>query len=121
MKQVKGQFSIFDFLKPDKKRTLNDYWHAEAIGKPIRLTSEELKLEQERIGENVGWWFLADVPKCCECYPILKQTKHWLNPLSYAECIVCGRHTKPIDDYSWQGTRKAWVQLMNNELTENQI
>lgn len=109
---MNGQINIYEFTKPVKKRTLNDYWHAEAIGKPIRLTSEELQSEQERIGKNVGWWFLTGVPKCCGCYPILIQTAHWHNPLCYAECIVCGNQTKPIDDYSWKGTRKAWIELM---------
>lgn len=112
---MNGQISIYEFIKPVKKRTLNDYWHAEAIGKPIRLTSEELRSEQERIGENLGWWFLTgnDIQKCCGCYPILKQTNHPFKPLSYAECIVCGNQTKPIDDYSWQYTRKAWIELMH--------
>lgn len=99
-------------IQPNKERTLNAYWHAERIGKPIRLTSEELQSEQEKLGKNVGWWFLTGVPKCCGCYPMLKQTDHWLQPLDYAECIVCGRKTKPINDYSWQGTRKAWIGLM---------
>ena len=117
--KIEGQITIFDFMEPDKKRTLNDYWHAEAIGKPIRLTKEELQSEQKKLGKNVGWWFLADVPKCCGCYPIMQQTKSNYDPYSYAECIVCGRRTKPIKDYSWQGTRKAWVHLMNNKLTED--
>lgn len=108
---MNGQMSIFEFIQPVKKRTLNDYWHAEALGQPIRLTREELQAEQERFGKNIAWWFLTGVPKCCGCFPILKQTDHFLKPLSYAECIVCGRKTKPVDDYSWQGTRKAWIEL----------
>lgn len=106
------QMSIFEIIQPIKKRTLNDYWEAERSKTPIRLTSEELQAEQEKLGKNVGWWFLTDVPKCCGCLPILKQTNHWLQPLSYAECIVCGRKTEPIDDYSWKSTRKAWIEQM---------
>lgn len=113
---MEGQINIFEFIKPAKKRTLNDYWNAEILGKPIRLTSEELQAEQNRLGKKMAFWFLLDVPKCCGCFPILKHTNSWLQPLDYAECIVCGKHTKPINDYSWQGTKKAWIQIMNSRL-----
>jgi len=109
---MNGQISIFEFIQPVKKRTLNDYWHAEAIGQPIRLTSEELQAEQNRLGIHAYWYFATDVPKCCGCYPMLKVANRGFNDLYYAECLVCGNKTKPIDDYSWQGTRKAWIELI---------
>ena len=52
---MEGQINIFEFIKPAKKRTLNDYWNAEILGKPIRLTSEELQAEQNRLGKKNGF------------------------------------------------------------------
>ena len=106
-----GQMSIFDLAESEQPlRTLNDYWHAEALGKPIRLTSKELKAEQDRLGENVGWYFAADVPKCCDCFPMLKHTGG-IDEKDYLECIVCGRRTEPVHDYSWRESRRLWTEM----------
>lgn len=101
-----NQLTIFDYLP--SRRTLNDYWNAEKIGKPIRLTAEELKAEQEKLGNRCSMWFIVTEKKCCGCYPMLKMTRSWLKEMSYAECIVCGRHTEPVDDYSWKATKRRW-------------
>lgn len=110
---MEGQISIFDYTKPVKSRTLNDYWNAEMTDNPIRLTKDELASEQRKLGNCLGMWFLTDVPKCCGCYPVLKRTSGWLKQLCYAECIVCGKKTKPVDDYSWIHTREEWICLMS--------
>lgn len=100
------QMDIFDYI--GKPRTLNDYWSAELSGKPIRLTSYELQAAQAKLGRMCSYWFHITENKCCGCYPILKQTKHIHKPLCYAECIVCGKRTKPVDDYSWKETVRRW-------------
>lgn len=105
------QLSLFGTVIPG--RTMGDYWDAEIKSKPIRLTSEELQKWQEEKGkEYCSFWFFTDVHKCCGCYPIAKHTGGFAD-LSYCECIVCGRKTKPIDDYSWLGTKKAWERLFD--------
>lgn len=103
---MEGQLSIFDFLQC--KRSLNDYWKSEKEGKPIRLTTDELQAEQNRLGERCAMWFIVTEKKCCGCYPMLKMTRSWLKELSYAECLVCGKHTEPVDDYSWKHTVTNW-------------
>lgn len=108
--------NLFD-LYPEaypKLRTLNDYFESEALGKPIRLNSTELQIAQEELGDNCSWYFYVTRNKCCGCYPMLKQTNHLHKPLAYLECIVCGRKTKPVDDYSWIHTKKAWDALFGD-------
>ncbi|MED9905255.1 MAG: hypothetical protein UFG06_13880 [Lachnospiraceae bacterium] len=115
MNQCEGQISLFDIIKPEQKRTLNDYWHSQAIGNPFHFTRDELISEQEKYGKNISWWFLINVPKCCDCYPMLQHTNEWHNEKSYTECLVCGRKTEPINDYSWQCTKNAWIKLMTSK------
>ena len=100
------QISLFDILKP---RTLNDYLKATRMKKPFRFEAWELQKEQERL-THPEWYFLKGT-KCCGCWPMLQQTNHNFKPLSFCECLICGRKTEPVDDYSWQETARRWERM----------
>ena len=108
------QMTLFDIIRP---RTLNDYWDAQRQNKPFRFEAWELQLEQERL-THPGWYFLIGT-KCCGCWPMLQQTNHNFKPLCFAECLVCGRKTEPVDDYSWMETAKRWERMMGHGTDNN--
>lgn len=109
-----GQLSIFNFIQSQKPRSLNDYWTADRQGKPFKFYEWELVKIQTEMADQISFWLATDVPKCCGCYPILKQTKHHFQPLSFCECLVCGRKTEPVEDYSWIQSKDRWVRMITN-------
>ena len=110
--EIPGQMSIFDVCEDLKRRTMNDWWDAERKGCEFLFSQTELIEEQKRQGGFLQFYFHTDGPKCCGCYPLLRQITKGFKSLSYCQCLVCGRKTEPIDDYSWIETKKAWEKIM---------
>ena len=75
----------------------------------------EPKEEQKRQGGFLRFYFHTDGKKCCGCFPLLRQIRKGFKELSYGQCLVCGRKTDPVDDYSWTDTKKQWEKLMEEE------
>lgn len=103
-----------DFLKP---RTMNDWWTAERKGEEFHFERWELEEWQRENENSLSFWFHTTGEKCCGCYPLLRQTKHNFAEKCYAECLVCGRKTEPVDDYFWIKTRKNWNILIRQDFS----
>lgn len=110
---MEGQLSILDIF-PDaipKRRTMKDFYAAERQGKEFLFSEWEMVEIQEKMGKQCSFWFYTEGAKCCNTFPLLRQTQSLHKPLSYCQCLVCGKKTKPIDDYSWMDTKHAWNKL----------
>ena len=117
--EIPGQMSLFDICDSFKPRTMNDWWKAEREGKEFLFSQSELKAEQKRQGGFLSFYFYEG-EKCCECFPLLRQIRKGFKDLSYCQCLVCGRKTEPVEDYSWMETKKAWDMMMKGEKHGNQ-
>jgi len=97
-------------------RTLNDWFKAAVLKKEFSFTQAEMEHIQET-DKFIEYYFIMDATKCCNCLPILRHCGSIHNQLSYAQCLVCGRKTEPVEDYSWQKTKFNWEQMMKREVT----
>ena len=113
--ETPGQMSIYDFCEELQHRTMNDWWTAERKGQEFLFSKTELQEEQNRQGGFLRFYFHTDGKKCCGCYPLLRQIHKGFKDLSYCQCLVCGRKTEPVDDYSWTDTKRQWAKMMEEQ------
>ena len=107
--------SIYDFCEELPHRTMNDWWNAERKGQEFLFSKTELQEEQARQGHFLQYYFYTQGVMCCGCYPLLRHIDKGFKHLSYCQCLVCGRKTDPIEDYTWTETKKAWDKMMEDE------
>ena len=74
-----------------------------------------IEIQKKQSQEHGTYNCYVSENKCCGCYPELRQTNHHLQPLSYIECPVCGKKTKPVNDYSWEYSERAWNEMFLSE------
>lgn len=124
---IKGQITIEEWLaslpkieekkKKNKYKTLNDYWLSKTKGNPIRLDPNDLREAQEELGENITWYFVTDVRKCCGTYPMPQNTPGFASK-EYLECLCCGRKSKPVRDSDYRESRKEWEKTFAEQVRE---
>ncbi len=68
-------------------------------------TTEEVKAHQDKLGDNVAWYYGTWCKKCCGVYPAFFNEMNF-NNYGYYVCLVCGKESEHCP-MPWQ-SRDAW-------------
>ena len=97
------------------------FWTTQEPLYRLKTKTEEAAYQKE-LGNSLGWYYGANLYKCCGVYPKI-MTEQTFEGNCYYMCLVCGKESKHcqmpwLSERSWQDMNKPLEQMTVFDLLE---